>query len=96
MVPHQEDLQTSVLLFRSEKVVQKSPQRLLFSSSRSLVQRRDTEVAWIRAQLEQRFAVHPVIYEVVRTTYNPIERWKYGTVIELESIATFHSQYTNE
>ena len=69
---------------------------LIQSLGRSLVQRRDTEVARIRAQLEQRFAVHPVTYEVVRATYNPIERWKYGTVIELESIATFDSQYTSE
>jgi hypothetical protein len=50
----------------------------------------DQEV--LRAQFESVFLAGPVTYEVVRLTFNPIERWKNGSVQESLSLGQFITQ----
>lgn len=42
-----------------------------------------------RSMLEVNFTIRPLEYEIVRVTYNPIERWRQRTYI-ITPIAIFH------
>ncbi len=44
-----------------------------------------------RESLEKNFLHLPVVYEVVRISFNPIDRWKTGNLLQINSLAIFTS-----
>lgn len=56
------------------------------------VERRDEKaVAHWQEQLEKNFLRHPVTYELVKMRFNPIERFKEGTIDEITFMRRFES-----
>ncbi|MDP2735831.1 MAG: hypothetical protein Q8P12_06515 [bacterium] len=56
------------------------------------MERRDQKgVEHYREQLEKNFLYRPVRYELVKITFNPIERFRNGTILKVTSVKTFES-----
>lgn len=55
------------------------------------------EITALRRELEEALPARPLVYEIVKIRYNPIERWKTGKVETVERIVIFRTgEKTNE
>ncbi len=59
--------------------------------SRALQLENKSMILTARKSLEGNFILSPVVYDVVEISFNPIERWKDGSLLITRTIATFTS-----
>ena len=67
-------------------------QHLVRILGRSVKQNKTDEVERLREKLERNFLSHPATYEIVEVTYNPVDRWRTGRLIDVKSIDIFMSE----
>jgi hypothetical protein len=47
------------------------------------------EIARLRTEIEMEITDHPAVYEISEIIFNPVERWRNGTVMEISPLAQF-------
>ena len=63
---------------------------------RGILNENEDKIENLREQFEKLFLSHPVLYEVVQITFDPIERWKTEKILHKKSISMFHTQEKNQ
>ena len=57
------------------------------------VKRKDAqETARLRAEIEKEILDHSAVYEISEIIFNPVERWRNGSVMEIKPLAEFTSK----
>lgn len=57
------------------------------------VKRKDAkEIARLRTEIEKEILDRPAVYEISEIKFNPVERWRNGTVMEIKPLAQFTSK----
>ena len=85
-------LYSSLTEYRHATYNKTSIQNIVRLLAPSILQDKTREIERLRMELEKTFLSHPVVYEVVEVTFNPIERWKNGRFININRLGIFTSQ----